>query len=150
MTSSLQFGTKPGRNGWSQFRRFHFTTSKTIVKRGHDQLTAVSATFSHVLNGGWNTEQGHFILASSYVLLLVSVVLLSSCITVIEKETICKVGCLLSSISMGLNYYRVQVNNEDVNPGTLNLWLRQNGGYTPNDDLKENTLEKLPRVNYKG
>ncbi len=69
---------------------------------------------------------------------------------VIEKDTICKVGCLLSSISMGLRHYQVKVDGKDVNPGTLNMWLRQNGGYLSNDELIETTLEKLPKVNYKG
>ena len=70
---------------------------------------------------------------------------------VIEKETICKVGCLLTSVSMALNYYNIKADGQLVDPGVLNKWLRDNNGYTSNDDLYEERLEKLsPNIKYLG
>ena len=51
---------------------------------------------------------------------------------------------------MGLSYYGIRVDGKEVNPGTLNTWLRQNEGYLPNDELIEEDLEKIPGVHYKG
>ena len=67
-----------------------------------------------------------------------------------EKETICEVGCLLSSVSMALNHYQIQVDNHEVDPGTLNTWLRENKGYFSDDGMIEKTLDKLSGVFYTG
>ncbi|KAL4426794.1 hypothetical protein ABPG74_006591 [Tetrahymena malaccensis] len=45
-------------------------------------------------------------------------------------KTICKIGCLVSSVSMALNSYGIQLDGQDSNPGTLNEWLQQNGGFS--------------------
>ncbi|EAR82369.3 peptidase C39 family protein (macronuclear) [Tetrahymena thermophila SB210] len=45
-------------------------------------------------------------------------------------KTICKIGCLVSSVSMALYSYGIQLNGQDSNPGTLNSWLQQNGGFS--------------------
>eukprot|EP01029_Cantina_marsupialis_P012124 TRINITY_DN2677_c0_g1_i1.p1 TRINITY_DN2677_c0_g1~~TRINITY_DN2677_c0_g1_i1.p1 ORF type:complete len:190 (+),score=38.30 TRINITY_DN2677_c0_g1_i1:28-570(+) len=51
----------------------------------------------------------------------------------INTKTICRVGCLMSSVSMGLNGYNIPVNGTaDANPGTLNNFLRHHHGYVGN------------------
>ncbi len=40
-----------------------------------------------------------------------------------SSQTICQAGCLLSSIAMGL-----AGTGHGYNPGTLNKWLKSNGG----------------------
>lgn len=70
---------------------------------------------------------------------------------VMEKETICEVGCLISSVAMALNGHQILVDGEVADPGNLNAWLRNNNGYLANDELKEGTLQKLsPNVKYVG
>eukprot|EP00042_Codosiga_hollandica_P028586 m.151051 g.151051 ORF g.151051 m.151051 type:complete len:357 (+) comp52812_c0_seq2:78-1148(+) len=54
-----------------------------------------------------------------------------------QTSTICEVGCLMSSVSMALNSYAIPVNGSPANPGTLNTWLQQNGGYEGDNDLDE-------------
>ena len=60
----------------------------------------------------------------------------------IATKTVCQVGCLMSSVSMGLNGWGVYVDAETSNPGTLNAWLKKNGGYS-GDDLIENALNEI-------
>ena len=68
-----------------------------------------------------------------------------------EKETICEVGCLISSIAMALNKHRILVDGKTANPASLNTWLQQNNGYVPHDELVEGSLEKLsPKITYVG
>lgn len=70
---------------------------------------------------------------------------------VIEKDTICEVGCLLSCIAMALNGHHILVDGQSANPANLNTWLQQNNGYLANDELLEGTLQKLsPNVTYVG
>jgi len=75
---------------------------------------------------------------------------------VIVTETICAVGCLMSSLSMALNGKGVEVplgHGKDVatDPGTLNSWLKVNGGYTSGNDLEENVTPKLnPAIAWDG
>lgn len=57
-------------------------------------------------------------------------------------KTICQVGCLMSSTSMGLAGTDIQIpadtdNLVDANPGTLNKWLQDNGGYDDDNDFIE-------------
>ena len=76
------------------------------------------------------------------------------------NNTVCRVGCLMSSVSMALAGHAVPINLTDTtaahaahgdvvtgfidaNPGTLNQWLRQNRGYTPNNDLIEAAVPKV-------
>jgi hypothetical protein len=69
----------------------------------------------------------------------------------IESTTVCKVGCLMTSVSMALNYYNISIDGKEANPGTLNQWLKDNGGYTSDNDFNEETLEKLSSdIKYKG
>jgi hypothetical protein len=63
---------------------------------------------------------------------------------VMEKQTICDVGCLMSSCSMALRGRGVAVGGQPANPATLNAWLRANHGYVTGDDLDESAL---PRFN---
>ncbi len=43
-------------------------------------------------------------------------------------DTVCQVGCLMSSISAALNGHGIQVDGADANPGSLNKWLRAHDG----------------------
>ena len=67
-----------------------------------------------------------------------------------EHDTICEVGCFMSCCAMALNYYKISVDQQTTTPGTLNTWLRNNGGYLKNDGLIENVLQKLQNVKYIG
>lgn len=71
--------------------------------------------------------------------------------SVMDKYTICEVGCLMSSVSMALNHYSVLINGQSANPGTLNRWLQNNGGYVDGDDLDEEDVMKLSdKIEYIG
>ena len=50
----------------------------------------------------------------------------------ISSKTICQVGCLMSSVSMGLSAHGKTIGGGAINPGTLNSWLKSNGGYQGN------------------
>lgn len=63
---------------------------------------------------------------------------------VMVHKTVCEVGCLMSSVSMGLNGNDVAVAGATATPGTLNAWLRTHKGYSDGDDLEESAL---PRIN---
>ena len=60
---------------------------------------------------------------------------------IMVTKTICQVGCLMSSTSMGLAGTAIQIpaasGLEDANPGTLNKWLQDNGGYDSDNDFIE-------------
>lgn len=49
-----------------------------------------------------------------------------------ERSTLCGEGCAVTSLSMVLNALQVPYPGAPVliNPGSLNLWLEGNGGYT--------------------
>ena len=66
-------------------------------------------------------------------------------------KTVCKVGCLMTSVAMAVRYYNITINNNETTPGTLNDWLRSNGGYDNESDLYEKVLEKLSdKIKYRG
>jgi hypothetical protein len=44
-------------------------------------------------------------------------------------DTICIQGCAMSSVSMALNGKGYTINGTEINPGTLNKWLRAHHGY---------------------
>lgn len=46
-----------------------------------------------------------------------------------EDDTICGQGCAMSSVSMALAGYGVQINGAVPTPQSLNNWLRKNNGY---------------------
>ena len=50
-----------------------------------------------------------------------------------SATTICRAGCLMSSISMVVNDCGKQVDGQSANPGTLNNWLKNHGGYVSGD-----------------
>jgi hypothetical protein len=54
---------------------------------------------------------------------------------IMDTETICQVGCLMTSTSEGIRGYNISINNVSSNPGVLNEWLRENGGYDGSNDL---------------
>ena len=61
----------------------------------------------------------------------------------IKTKTICQVGCLMSSISMGLAGWKISLDGSPSNPGNLNNWLLQNDGYTDSNNLIEDALNAL-------
>lgn len=63
------------------------------------------------------------------------------------NKTICAVGCLMSSTSMGMAGVQIQIPNasgdlENANPGTFNSWLKENEGYA-NNSLIESVVPKI-------
>jgi len=48
-------------------------------------------------------------------------------------KTICDVGCLMSSTAMGIAGVEVPIEGADSNPDTLNVWLKNNEGYSGNN-----------------
>ena len=72
---------------------------------------------------------------------------------VMQVETICQVGCFMSSCSMFLSGRGISVPTNSsggavgANPGTLNAWLKTHTGYVPTDLLDASMLAVLsPRV----
>ena len=55
-----------------------------------------------------------------------------------SANTICKAGCLMSSASMALSGC-----GKSYNPGTLNTWLKSNGGYSGGDLYVWTAINKL-------
>ena len=51
---------------------------------------------------------------------------------IISTKTICKVGCLMSSMSMALSGLGRKIDGGPINPHTLNAWLKSHGGYSEN------------------
>ena len=49
-----------------------------------------------------------------------------------SSTTICKSGCLMSSLSMALAALGKSVAGNPSNPKNLNAWLKKNGGYSGN------------------
>jgi hypothetical protein len=61
-----------------------------------------------------------------------------------DGDTVCKVGCLMSSISSAIAGTGIWVNNQTSTPGTLNAFLRAHDGYeNGTSDLRES---KIPLV----
>ncbi len=61
-----------------------------------------------------------------------------------SSNTICQAGCLMSSASMAL-----AGTGHSYNPGTLNSWLKSNGGYVSGDLFVWTAINKLG-LTYKG
>ena len=63
---------------------------------------------------------------------------------VMETTTIAKVGCLMSSTAMALRAHGINISKSTaVDPGSLNRWLRENGGYDGSNDMYES---KIPAI----
>ena len=58
-------------------------------------------------------------------------------------DTICEVGCLMTSISMAINGWGISIDGNASNPGTLNTWLRNNNGYNSENDLQEKAIPNI-------
>jgi hypothetical protein len=58
---------------------------------------------------------------------------------IMVTKTICDVGCLMSSTSMGLAGTGIPIKAPliDSTPKTLNVWLKNNDGYDDSNDLIE-------------
>ena len=63
------------------------------------------------------------------------------------NKTICDVGCLMSSTSMALNGTGITITTGPdaiwTDPGSLNHWLQDNGGYDSGNDFIEEVLPSL-------
>jgi len=57
--------------------------------------------------------------------------------------SICAVGCLMSSTSMAIAGKKILIASIPSNPGVLNSWLRNNGGYDDDNDLEEGAVPKI-------
>ena len=62
---------------------------------------------------------------------------------IIISTTVCAVGCLMSSTSMAIGGKGITISGASSNPGTLNSWLKANGGYTQGNDLIESDVPKV-------
>lgn len=49
-----------------------------------------------------------------------------------SSSTICKVGCLITSVAMAMNGLGKQINGQNVTPKNFNQFLMNNGGYSGN------------------
>lgn len=45
------------------------------------------------------------------------------------RLTLCKAGCLVAAVAIALNDHGKRLNGGQINPGTLNDWLRRNRGF---------------------
>ncbi len=52
-------------------------------------------------------------------------------------------GCTMVCVSMILNQIGAKINNKDVEPGSLNKWLGQNGGYTAEANFVWTSVSKF-------
>ena len=58
-----------------------------------------------------------------------------------NNDTVCEVGCLMSSVSEALHGHGIEVNSTAANPGSLNDFLRATpGGYDNSSDLNEDAI----------
>ena len=55
-----------------------------------------------------------------------------------SSNTICKAGCAMSSVAMGL-----AGTGHNYNPSTLNHWLKANGGYVGGDNLVWGSVTRI-------
>ncbi|KYQ91756.1 hypothetical protein DLAC_07544 [Tieghemostelium lacteum] len=62
---------------------------------------------------------------------------------IMETTTICEVGCLMSSTSMAMGGKGITIDTNTSNPSTFNYWLRNNNGYTSNDELIESVVPDI-------
>jgi len=59
-------------------------------------------------------------------------------------ETICQVGCLMSSTAMALYGHGIPLpNGTAMNPAMFNYWLRKNGGYTEGSAFIQTVMPNL-------
>jgi len=58
-------------------------------------------------------------------------------------DTICDVGCLMSSVSMSLRGKHVSIGSQASDPSVLNTWLRANRGYTNDSSLYETVVPEI-------
>ncbi|KAM9968152.1 hypothetical protein ACTFIW_002588 [Dictyostelium discoideum] len=69
----------------------------------------------------------------------------------IINQTICDVGCLMSSCSMAIAGRGITLNNVVSTPGSLNSWLQANNGYVGDDLLEETALTGVsPSIQWVG
>lgn len=66
------------------------------------------------------------------------------------NRSVCQSGCLISSISMVLNQYKIKLNVSDemvaANPGTINSWMKNNEGFEDGYGFKWNCTVPLGLV----
>jgi hypothetical protein len=60
-----------------------------------------------------------------------------------DTKTVCQVGCLMSSTSMGLAGTGILIDNVHSDPGSLNSWLKNNNGYDGSNDLIESIVPNI-------
>jgi len=63
---------------------------------------------------------------------------------IMVNKTICQVGCLMSSTSMGLAGSGIKtIQGQAANPGSLNRWLQTHNGYIDGDDMIESKVAEI-------
>jgi hypothetical protein len=59
------------------------------------------------------------------------------------NTTICKEGCLMSSISMMLHGCGISIEGAEANPSTVNVWLAENHGFVSNNIYMWKSIEPM-------
>merc|ERR1711871_1798078 len=66
---------------------------------------------------------------------------------IMVTKTVCSVGCLMSSTSMGLSGSGIaipfDIYEKGANPQTLNSWLQTHGGYDSQNDMYEGVVPMI-------
>eukprot|EP01088_Endostelium_zonatum_P018278 TRINITY_DN57_c0_g2_i1.p1 TRINITY_DN57_c0_g2~~TRINITY_DN57_c0_g2_i1.p1 ORF type:complete len:227 (+),score=38.28 TRINITY_DN57_c0_g2_i1:42-683(+) len=62
------------------------------------------------------------------------------------SQTICQVGCAMSSLAMALDSFGERISGGAINPSTLNSWLTHNRGYASGDELIWDSIHTLGRL----
>ena len=62
-----------------------------------------------------------------------------------DTKTVCQVGCLMSSTSMAIAGSNILIppTPSNSNPGTMNTWLKSNGGYDGSNNFIEPVAEQI-------
>lgn len=61
-----------------------------------------------------------------------------------DTKTVCQVGCLMSSTSMAISGSNILIPpSSPSNSGTLNAWLKANGGYDGSNDFIESVAQQI-------
>lgn len=63
--------------------------------------------------------------------------------TLMQTETICAVGCLMSSTSMAIGGHNITIGRNISDPATLNYFLQTHGGYAGDNDMDESVVPQV-------
>jgi len=63
-------------------------------------------------------------------------------------DTVCSAGCAMSDVAMSLTSYGIEIDGHAANPGVLNEWLTNNGGYLDEDLIIWDTIDSLGKLQF--